>query len=153
MWCFTVAQLTLKRKEKRTWKLQRLRRHFIMCSHQRESKSWRWNKSEWHNSEFVVLKCCLQMFFFSPAIAVGLQRYFRLADVSSLPQIMNCLNNKCFSPRLTSGMMAAACLANTIWDGKIRGWEKSKCKAEMTGFIPLGLLKCNVRTQGLRLRG
>lgn len=54
------------------------------------------NKSKENNTtqNLRILKCCLQIFFLSPR-AARLQRYFCLAGVFTLPQIMNCLNNKC----------------------------------------------------------
>lgn len=85
--------------------------------------------------------CCLQVFFsVFPPIAAGLESYFGLTDVST--QIMACLKSKCFSPCQKNGTITAASPANTIGDGKIRGKEKSKHKAERTGFVSLGLFQC-----------
>lgn len=93
------------------------------------------------------LKCCLHIFFLSPR-AARLQRYFCLAGVFTLPQITNCLNNKCPEQWYDDSRLSS--WFNVI--AKIKQKEKSKCGGEMIDFIPRNLFHCIVKTNKFRSR-
>lgn len=107
------------------------------------------NKSKENNpiQNLRTLSVASTFFFLSPR-AARLQRYFCLAGVFTLPQITNCLNNKCPEQWYDDSRLSS--WFNVI--AKIKQKEKSKCGGEMIDFIPWNLFHCIVKTNKFRSR-